>query len=145
MIRASGSHSKKNKIIYFCKENWKHILFDSCVNTLYKKFSDILISDIPAGGGKIANLFYSESKLHIAPIFTQLHSQKISTRPPLSFGYWYYRMWLVSFSSSTSSLEKWLFFMSFCRILSTLCRQVVFHIVPHFSHRRQKSGTKSTA
>ncbi len=23
-------------------------------------------------------------------------------------------------------------FMSFCRILSTLCRQVVFHIVPHF-------------
>ncbi len=26
-------------------------------------------------------------------------------------------------------------FMSFCRILSTLCRQVVFHIVPHFGKR----------
>jgi hypothetical protein len=25
--------------------------------------------------------------------------------------------------------------MSFCRILSTLCRQVVFHIVPHFGKR----------
>jgi hypothetical protein len=35
--------------------------------------------------------------------------------------------------------------MSFCRILSTLCRQVVFHIVPHFSRGRQKSGTKSTS
>jgi hypothetical protein len=36
-------------------------------------------------------------------------------------------------------------FMSFCRILSTLCSQVVFHNVPHFSRRRQKSGIKSTA
>ncbi len=26
-------------------------------------------------------------------------------------------------------------FMSFCRILSTLCRQVVFRIVPHFGKR----------
>jgi hypothetical protein len=26
-------------------------------------------------------------------------------------------------------------FMSFCLILSTLCRQVVFHIVPHFGKR----------
>ncbi len=26
-------------------------------------------------------------------------------------------------------------FMSLCRILSTLCRQVVFHIVPHFGKR----------
>ncbi len=25
--------------------------------------------------------------------------------------------------------------MSFCRILSTLCRQAVFHIVPHFGKR----------
>jgi hypothetical protein len=37
------------------------------------------------------------------------------------------------------------FFMSFCRILSTLCSHVVFHIVPHFSRGRQKSGTTSTA
>ncbi len=36
-------------------------------------------------------------------------------------------------------------FMSFCRILSTLCSQIVFHNVPHFSLRRQKSETKSTA
>ncbi len=35
-------------------------------------------------------------------------------------------------------------FMSFCRILSTLCSRAVFHNVPHFSGRRQKSGTKST-
>jgi hypothetical protein len=35
--------------------------------------------------------------------------------------------------------------MSFYRILSTLCRQVVFHIVPHFSCGRQKSGAKNTA
>ncbi len=35
-------------------------------------------------------------------------------------------------------------FMSFCRILSTLCSHVVFHIVPHFSRGRQKGGTKST-
>jgi hypothetical protein len=27
------------------------------------------------------------------------------------------------------------YFMSFCRILSTLCCQVVFHIVPHFGKR----------
>jgi hypothetical protein len=26
-------------------------------------------------------------------------------------------------------------FMSFCRILSTLCRQVIFHIVLHFGKR----------
>ncbi len=35
--------------------------------------------------------------------------------------------------------------MSFCRILSTLCSQIVFHNVPHFSRRWQKSGTKSTS
>ncbi len=28
-----------------------------------------------------------------------------------------------------------IYFMSFCRIFSTLCRQVVFHIVPHFGKR----------
>jgi hypothetical protein len=38
-----------------------------------------------------------------------------------------------------------LIFMSFCRILPTLCSQVVFHNVPHFSRGWQKSGTKSTA
>ena len=32
--------------------------------------------------------------------------------------------------------------MSFCRIISTLCSQIVFHNVPHFSRRRQKSGKK---
>jgi hypothetical protein len=35
--------------------------------------------------------------------------------------------------------------MSFCRILSTLYSEVIFHNVPHFSRGRQKSGTKSTA
>jgi hypothetical protein len=35
--------------------------------------------------------------------------------------------------------------MSFCCILSTLCSQVFFHNVPHFSLGQQKSGTKSTA
>ena len=39
---------------------------------------------------------------------------------------------------------RFFYFMSFCRILSTLCRQVVFHIVPHFSRGGQKCGTKST-
>ncbi len=42
-------------------------------------------------------------------------------------------------------LRSLIFFMSFCRILSSLCSHVVFHIVPHFSRGRQKSGTKSTA
>ncbi len=36
-------------------------------------------------------------------------------------------------------------FMSFCRILSTLCSHVVFHNIPHFSRGRQKSGTQSTS
>jgi hypothetical protein len=36
--------------------------------------------------------------------------------------------------------------MSFCRILSTLCRQVVFHIVPHFGKRAgQKVQRKMAA
>ncbi len=34
-------------------------------------------------------------------------------------------------------------FMSFCRILSTLCSQVIFPNVPHLSRGQQKSGTKS--
>jgi hypothetical protein len=29
-------------------------------------------------------------------------------------------------------------FMFFCLILSTLCRQVIFHIVPHFGKRADK-------
>jgi hypothetical protein len=45
-------------------------------------------------------------------------------------------------------IEIWInnsFFMSFCLILSTLCSEIVFHNVPHFSCGRQKSGTKITA
>ncbi len=51
------------------------------------------------------------------------------------------KIWKVT--CSTCCVIK--YFMSFCRILSTLCRQVVFHIVPHFSRGRQKRGTKSTS
>ncbi len=36
-------------------------------------------------------------------------------------------------------------FMSFCRILSTLCSHVVFHNIPHIFRGWQKSGTKSTS
>ena len=32
--------------------------------------------------------------------------------------------------------------MSFCHLLSTLCSQVVFHNVPHFSRGRQIAGQK---
>ncbi len=46
--------------------------------------------------------------------------------------------------SSAGGLYR-IIFMSFCRILSTLCSLVVFYNVPHFSRGRQKSGTKSTA
>ncbi len=45
----------------------------------------------------------------------------------------------------TKSRSRLQYFMSFCRILSTLCSHVVFHNVPHFSRGRQKSGTKSTS
>ncbi len=53
MMRAFG----KNKIIYFCEENWKHLLFDSCVKTLYKKVSYFPVRHPGCRDGKITNLF----------------------------------------------------------------------------------------
>jgi hypothetical protein len=44
--------------------------------------------------------------------------------------------------ATTVVIALLIFFMSFRRIFSTLCRQVVFHNVPHFSRGGQKSGHK---
>ncbi len=49
-----------------------------------------------------------------------------------------------SVSCYTAKTKVIIIIMSFCRILSTLCSQVVFHNLPQFSRGRQKSGIKST-
>ena len=48
------------------------------------------------------------------------------------------QVFLLGYCHLYSIYQQYLqsYFMSFCCILSTLCRQVVFHIVPHFSHGR---------
>ncbi len=46
-----------------------------------------------------------------------------------------YTLFKDGYSLWGQGLEYYMYFMSFCRILSTLCSQVVFHNIPHFGKR----------